>query len=291
MPTQEGCPDISMLFHRQTGLEIELVIGSWPSAGVPDNSDSNNRELVSMKTCALLSVCILLLTSSGCGGANEKSNAVKQDEFQVRMRYQIALRAQDYYILLPGDKVVLGLPAGGLDAAAIEKYCAANPQNVGSYTLKDGQMNITWNDGKRKPDSWKHVVLQNGEEEMGGAMWMKGLPFPAGHKLDGTYKWSASAGSGTDRAVAAAGSIILKADGTFSRKAVGSVRASGGETVGATAENEQNGTYELNGYTMTLKPKVGAATRHTFFVQGVEKDIPKPGIVVYDGSTAFRTDK
>src|SRR5688572_26810385 len=88
-----------------------------------------------------IGVLLLLISCAGCGAGE---GGIKPDDIQIRMRYQIALRGQDYYMLLPGSRIVQGVPSGGLDALDVEKICAANPDNCGTYTLKDGQMTITW---------------------------------------------------------------------------------------------------------------------------------------------------
>jgi hypothetical protein len=235
----------------------------------------------------------LAMALTVCAGQEKKDKPKDEDltfkpgDMQIRMRYQVALRGQDVYLLLPGNRILEGVPKGGLEALNYDKICAAKPESCGTYTLRDGQMTITWG-GKRAPANWKHVILKDGQEEMATAMWMKGYPFKARQRLEGNYRYSGSSGPG-NKAISA-GVLTLRLDGSYTEKRAATVTTTGGDAR-ATAASEQSGTYEVSDYTLTLKTKDGVTTRHAFIIQGPQKDPARPSLVCYDGAVGFRSDK
>ena len=227
----------------------------------------------------ILGTCLLLglaLAFTGSGTAAEPAF-----KGEVRIYYEFIRRTAEFYILLPDGRIYEGMPKDGLEAFDFAKAQAATPKSCGTFVQGDGKMTITWGGGRRA-ETWVHEKMANGDENMDGNMWLKGVPLNVKSGLDGQYSWSASVGTN----VRAAGDIVFRPDGTFTDSVTAYVGAKGVAT--GLAKKETSGTYAISGYSVAFTPTGGAANNLSVMTFGNHADPAKPSLIFLDGSMLRR---
>ena len=230
--------------------------------------------------------CLLLgLTLALTGPSVAKEPAF---EGEVRIYYEFIRRTAAFYVLMPDGRIYEGMPKGGLDSFDFAKAKTATPKACGTYVQAGGKMKITWGGGRRA-ETWVHEKMANGDENMDGNMWLKGVPLTAKSGLDGKYTWSASLGT----ELRSTGDIIFRPDGTFNDSTtayVGAVvdkKGKKGKVTGL-AKKETSGKYTISGYAVAFTPTDGAATKRPIMTFGKHDDPAKPSLIFLDGSMLRR---
>jgi hypothetical protein len=240
----------------------------------------------------ILGICLLLgltLVLSGPGVAKEPAF-----KGEVRIYYEFIRRSAVFYVLMPGGRIHEGMPKGGLGSFDFAKAKAATPKACGTYVQAGGKMKIVWGGG-RPAETWVHEKMANGDENMDGNMWLKGVPLNAKSGLDGKYAWSVSLGT----ELRSAGDIIFRPNGTFTDSTTAYVGAEvdkkgkkgkqGEKTkVTSLAKRETSGTYAISGYTIAFTPTGAAATNRQVMTFGKHADPAKPSLIFLDGSLLRR---
>lgn len=151
-------------------------------------------------------------------------------------------------------------PSGGFDFQALAAAEEARTSD-GVYWIEDDKLFVTWA-GESEPTEYS-FARKPGELVIGGIGSTPVEGFKRGWRADAAYEGGASVGGG---AVASSTTIILRRDGTFSRDSIGSISATAARTeVSAYAQTNAAGTYEFDGYTLTLTERDGTVTKHTVF--------------------------
>jgi hypothetical protein len=211
---------------------------------------------------------------------------------EVRIYYEFIRRTAAFYVLLPDGRIHEGMPKGGLDSFDFAKAKAATPKACGTYVQAGGKMKITWGGGRRA-ETWDHEKRANGDENMDGNMWLKGVPLNPKSGLDGKYTWSASLGT----ELRSAGDIVFRPDGTFTDSTTAYVGAEmvdkkGKKTnkgkVTGLAKKESSGKYTISRYAIAFTPTGEAATSKPIMTFGKHDDPAKPSLIFLDGSMLRR---
>ena len=165
----------------------------------------------------------------------------------------------------------------GLEGAFTAAGLAAGaPSTRGTYQLTGTQLIITTDDGKTISYAYKTA---RGRHYLENIELATVVPAPAPASLVGSY--TASGGYG---ALSSASSLELRADGTYSRSAVGAYRTGGGTIGGST---DDTGSWQYANHTLTFRSANGTVTQQIALV-------PAPGSIVaamgaiYVGGTYYR---
>ena len=170
-------------------------------------------------------------------------------------------------------------PKGGFDFKAFSAAEQANKTD-GVYWINGDKITLQWADGSKATE---YSFERKGDEiVLGGVGSTPVKGFKRGWRLDGEYEGGASFGGG---AVANSNTLVFRKDGTFARSSIGSIRSTGeGTTVSAGSQSEAAGTYEFDGYTLTLTYADGTATAHTVFAFSDEDGEGRPEYIYRDGT-------
>ncbi|MET0261989.1 MAG: agenet domain-containing protein [Rariglobus sp.] len=170
-------------------------------------------------------------------------------------------------------------PSGGFDFAEFEKAEKAGKED-GVYWITGDKITIRWADGSK---DWEYTFARKGNEiTLDGIGGTPVEPFKRSWRLDGEYEGGASLGGG---ALASSSTVVFRKDGTFARSSISSFKSTGDTTqVSGGSQSEAVGTYEFDGYTLTLKLNDGTATRYTVFAFGDKDGEGRPEYIYRDGT-------
>ena len=159
---------------------------------------------------------------------------------------------------------------------------AAHKGSKGTYRVSQGNLEVTWSDGK----STKGPI----EIVPGGFNWETGSylpvePFAAGKSIAGSYEGGTSFG-GDGRSVIVSKSLHLDADGKYSMSGIATVSASsdGTEARVGGANPEEEGRWQLDGFTLHLTNSSGKSTHHIAFPFDDEKSPVYPDRIFVGGT-------
>ena len=196
----------------------------------------------------------LLFILCGCSRA-----AIPEGMYLMTRMAFGSLQTTGYYF--QGNEIFEG-PAGGDDFATFKQ---AHPKKHGTYVVEGEKMMVTWGGGRSATES-RLEKKDKGCFYFNGGLFCPVKPFANGTKLEGTYSGGGSAGIGTGAVVSSASSITFTKDGKYTAGRVGGVSAESNRvSAGASATGSDSGTYEVSGYTLTLKSDGGATTKVTTF--------------------------
>jgi hypothetical protein len=143
-------------------------------------------------------------------------------------------------------KIVVRNPIYGVNPLQLEKELADNKQNVATYTISGGKVNLEWSDGKKQV---VNIEYKNGEmSAFDGGICSKAKPFTFKYFSDKTYSGTAIYGS-----VGRSLTFFFSKTGTFQNQRFGSISGSGNVSGSTSSSSEDNGTYVLNGNTIIFK--------------------------------------
>jgi hypothetical protein len=147
------------------------------------------------------------------------------------------------WIFLGRDGQIVRNPQHGTEPVQWEEEKKDNAKNTGTYTEKNGKLEISWADGKTS--SWS--IEREGSKITGidGGIVSEPDRMPAGYRLDGQY-----AASTVLPNVANTQTLVLKKDGSFTMNSLGTVTT---PDVASSAETNKKGNYDISGNTLTLK--------------------------------------
>jgi hypothetical protein len=227
--------------------------------------------------------CLLLGLTLPLAGPGVAAEPVFKGE--VRIYYEFIRKSAAFYILMPDGRIHEGVPKSGLDTFDFAAAQAAAPKSCGTYVQAGGKMTITWGGG-RPAETWVHEKMPNGDENMDGNMWLKGVPLNAKSGLDGQYTWSVSLST----ELRSAGDMVFHPDGKFTDSSTGYVGAEIDENgkVSSVAKKATSGTYAIKGYSIAFTPTGGATTNRLIMTFGKHDDPAKPSLIFLDGSLLRR---
>jgi hypothetical protein len=168
-------------------------------------------------------------------------------------------------------------PSGGVTLQALSSKPNAT-RNEGTYRIENGQLILTWADG-REPWTSRYT----GEPQsltIGNRFASKWPGFTKGWRMDGTYEGGASVGGG---ALASSGTLAFRRDGTFTRASSVSISTTGRTTeVSGGSTSSGGGTYEFDEYTLILREN-GTEARFTVFAYGAQDAAGRPEQIFREG--------
>lgn len=173
-------------------------------------------------------------------------------------------------------------PVGGFN---FKEFATAAPRKSdGTYWIEGDKIFLQWADGSQTTEY--SFARKGGELTLGGigAIPVKG--FKKSWRLDGEYEGGASLGGG---AIASSNTVVFRKDGTFSRASVASFRTtSDRSTVSGGSQGEAAGTYEFDGYTLTLTETGAEPRKFTVFAFSDEDIAGRPEYIYRDGTMMKR---
>lgn len=173
-------------------------------------------------------------------------------------------------------------PTGGFDLRSFAKAPAG--KSDGTYWITGGKITFAWADGT--PPSVHDFEDKGNELRWDGLGSTRVEGFRKGWRFDGEYEGGASVGGG---ALMSSTTITFARDGTFRRGSVSSVRLTGERTtVSGGAQSEAGGTYEFDGFTLTLRSAAGEEQKFTVFAFGDVDAAGKPAHIYRDGTMMRR---
>ena len=178
-----------------------------------------------------------------------------------------------YYYFMPSGQVVLGCPRGGLENFDANSYCLSSPNSCGTYTKTASILNIRWTNGGTRTGK----IKANGDIDIDGSLIGEMQKVPV--KLSATYDFGMIM-----TGVSVAEITKFNLDGTYSINKVGGVEH--GKN-GAEWNNNNNGKYKINGYTITMMENNGKTTFHTIYT--MEKGAANPDFLGWDGNFLSKT--
>ena len=160
------------------------------------------------------------------------------------------------------DGRVAMTPKGGFDAQAFSKAATARKTD-GVYWIEDGRLLVRW---ANKAKTEEHKFARKGDDlEIGGLFASRVPGFKKGWRADVRFEGGATS-SGGGAFAATSNTLTLRRDGTFGRFALGSASVTTVDgTHGGSSSSASDGTYEFDGYTLTLKHADGREERFTVF--------------------------
>ena len=178
-------------------------------------------------------------------------------------------------------------PTGGMDLKAFAEAEDAG-KTGGSYWVEGDKLTLAWADGSK---ATVYSFTKDGDgyllDEL-GTVRVKG--FKRGWRFDGAYEGGASITGGSGgTSIATSNTVVFRKDGTFARSSIGTFSSKGDSTeISGGGQSEGAGTYEFDGYSLTLKPKDGAETCYTVFAFGGEDDEGRPFYIYREGTMMKR---
>ncbi len=174
-------------------------------------------------------------------------------------------------------------PEGGFRPADFKPAGAGD----GTYWIADGKITFAWADGA-EPTVYDFEAKAD-ELKWGGLGVTRVEGFPKGWRFDGEYEGGASIGGG---ALMASNTLVFRRDGTFGQTAVASFRSeSDRSVVSGGSTGEAAGTYEFDGFTLTLKSNGGEVQAFTVFAFGDKDAAGRPDYLYRDGTMMRRQDR
>jgi len=173
-------------------------------------------------------------------------------------------------------------PTGGFN---FKEFATAAPRKSdGTYWIEGDKIFLQWADGSQTTE----YDFEKKEDEITlggiGAVPVKG--FKKGWRLEGEYEGGASLGGG---AIASSNTLVFRKDGTFSRASVASFKTTGdGSTVSGGSQGDAAGTYEFDGYTLTLTEANAEPRKFTVFAFSDEDAAGRPLYIYRDGTMMKR---
>lgn len=162
-------------------------------------------------------------------------------------------------LFLSKDGIIVRDAKHGVDPLDLEKEKQDNSYNTGTYTIREGKMDIRWNDGKSA--SWR-VEYKNGVMSgLDGGVVALQKKMPSGYKLNGRF-----AALGVTANASSSQSYTFNEDGTFGLKATAAV--DNGEEAGKSTDH-RNGRYAVSGNTLTLHFNNGQTTRSVICIHTI----------------------
>jgi len=159
--------------------------------------------------------------------------------------------------LLFKDGTILRNPHEAPADLDVSRSRAQRSQDWGRYQTEGDKIQVWWSDGKSESIS----------------QWWVGRPAKSGSRLSGLYQLtSVSGGGGGTTMVVSSDAFQFNADGSFSNKSlVGGSSRSPLSPFGKSQEQER-GSYRLDGYTIELKTTDGRIQRVLFFYLSDSED-------------------
>lgn len=177
-------------------------------------------------------------------------------------------------------------PRGGIDLK--EFATTTEPRKTdGSYWIADGKITFAWADGSKA--SVYDFEDKGDELRWSGLGSVRVEGFRKGWRFDGEYSGGASIGGG---ALASSNTIVFRADGTYSRESVASFKtASDRSVVSGGSTGTAAGTYEFDGFTLTLTHTGGETQKFTVFAFSDKDAAGRPEYIYRDGQMMKRRDR
>ncbi len=165
------------------------------------------------------------------------------------------------------------------------KGFAPSRKTDGTYWIANGKITLAFADGSAPRE---YDFEDKGDEVSWNGLGSTRVDgFAKGWRFDGEYEGGASLGGGT----ATSTTITFARDGTFRRGSVGSVAStSAGTRVSAGASSEAAGTYEFDGYTLTMN-EGGKTAKYTVFAFSDKDAAGRPEYIYRDGTMMKRQDR
>lgn len=194
----------------------------------------------------------------------------------------------------PGGIYATAVPPGGRDLPA---FCRERPRACGLYRLAAGRLvtEKVMNDFGMLQREERPLSASGRDLMLGGRRWRRVVPFPAGTRLDGSWRYLfASSGQGafSSGGVTVERVLTLTPDGRFTRTGFagfsGSSEAGGTRTSIVTGSRRPvtSGRYRLEGLQLVLEGEEGGSETLSVFR-------PDPGsdrLLVIDGDNYLRRD-
>ncbi|MCW5550370.1 MAG: hypothetical protein KIT44_15515 [Opitutaceae bacterium] len=171
-------------------------------------------------------------------------------------------------------------PAGGFSF----KDFAVKAPTDGSYWIDGGKITLAYADGSA-PVSYD--FKDKGDELVWGGLGSSRVEgFRKGWRFDGEYEGGASIGGG---AVMASSTLVFRRDGTFARESVANVSGTSDRSVvTAGTTGASAGTYEFDGFTLTLRSNGEPARSYTVLAFGDKDEAGRPEYLYRDGTMMRR---
>lgn len=173
-------------------------------------------------------------------------------------------------------------PAGGF---SFKEFPAAG-ETGGTYWVAGGKITFAFADGSAP---LTYDFEDKGDEVKWGGLGatrVEGLA--RGWRFDGEYEGGASIGGG---ALMSSNTLVFRRDGTFGRAAVASFKTTSDRSIvsgGATGADA--GTYEFDGFSLTLRLAGGEVRKFTVFAFGDRDAAGRPEYLYRDGTMMRRQD-
>lgn len=138
----------------------------------------------------------------------------------------------------------------------------AHKGSKGTYKVSGGMMEVTWSTGQTSKAPLEIV--------QGGFDWDTGsfLPvesFAAGKSIVGSYEGGASIGGGSNSVIVSK-SLRLEADGRYTMSGITTATStSNGTQARVGGESEGQGSWQLDGFSLTLVQSNGTTVQHIAF--------------------------
>ena len=189
---------------------------------------------------------IAALMLVGCGQVNSTETAKNNGKLYLRTYMWTGMYGSNLdisWIYLSDDGKIVRNPVHGVNPVDWAKEKTDNAKNTGTYTEKDGKLQISWGDGKTanwsiEREKGKVTIIDGGIVSEPDAM-------PANYRIDGKY-----AASTVLPNVANSQTLVFQKDGTFSMSNLGTVTT---PDVAKAVQDDKAGTYDISGNTLTFK--------------------------------------
>lgn len=171
-------------------------------------------------------------------------------------------------------------PAGGFSF----KDFAPTRKTDGTYWVSGGKLTLAYADGA-KPLVYD---FENKGDELkwGGLGATRVEGFKKGWRIAAVYEGGASIGGG---AMMSSSTLVFMRDGTYAHEGVANFSNTNPQsTVSGGAQSEAAGTYEFDGFTLTLTPKGEVAQRYTVLAFGAKDAAGRPEYIYRDGTMMKR---
>lgn len=217
-----------------------------------------------MKRRFLAFLVSLFLVSSTAVGAGETAFAKRlaPDEIEaiavfMKLNPVNAFLQPKPYLLLKNG-VICDCVSTAIEDIDLAEVRAADPGDLGEWRRRaDGKFEVKWSDDTE----WK--------KKIGGAT---ARPRPAGWRLEGYFEATSGAPAIAGFHAGTWSGYRFKRDGTFETGRGGAVSMSGapqGARGAVASETSEKGTYEIEGYSLTLRFDDGQTARTPFYIDKV----------------------
>ena len=173
-------------------------------------------------------------------------------------------------------------PLGGFSVAEFDQRAEARKTD-GVYWIEDSRLVVRWAN-QSKLDEYDFEQKPDGSLTLNGLAATPVDGFPRGWRIDAEYEGGATY-SGGGSFLASSNTLRLHRDGTFGGESIGSLSTqAGGQSVGSSSANASSGTYEFDGYTLTLHHADGRHERRTVFAFGDRDPQGAPQFIWREGT-------